>query len=95
VTLERLVITFKSEELDIHALYITQDGPSPETKARTRVVANLAREGLRQALAALEDRPIWSVRPATTFGRLFFWGHSLTRCRQASEESMTWKYWKR
>jgi hypothetical protein len=54
VTLRRLVITFKSEELVIHALYRTQDGPSPGTKARTRVVANFACEGLRQALAALE-----------------------------------------
>jgi hypothetical protein len=55
VTLQRLVITFKSEEFVIHALYRIQDGSSPGTKARTRVVANLAREGLRQALACLES----------------------------------------
>jgi hypothetical protein len=53
--LQRLIITFKPEETIMHALYRTQDGPSPNTKARRRAVTNLAREGLRQALAALED----------------------------------------
>jgi hypothetical protein len=57
VALQRLILTFKHEEIVIHALYITtQDGPNPGTKARTRVVTNLARKGLRQALASLEGR---------------------------------------
>jgi hypothetical protein len=56
MTLQRLIITFKPEELVLHALYRTQDGPSPGTKARTRAVVNLTREGLRQALASLEGR---------------------------------------
>jgi hypothetical protein len=52
--LKRLIITFKSEELVLHALYRSQDGPNPGTKARAREVTELTREGLRQALASLE-----------------------------------------
>ena len=52
--LQRLIITFKPEELVLHALYKTQDGPGPNTKARRREVEQLVREGLRQALASLE-----------------------------------------
>jgi hypothetical protein len=54
--LQRLVITFKPEETVMHALYRTQDGPSPNTKGRRREVTDLTREGLRQALASLEGR---------------------------------------
>jgi hypothetical protein len=55
VALQRLILTCKHEEIVIHALYrTTQNGPNPGTKARTRVVTNLAREGLRQALVSLE-----------------------------------------
>jgi hypothetical protein len=52
--LKRLIITFKSEELVLHALYRSQDGPNPGTKARTREVTDLAKSGLRDALEALE-----------------------------------------
>jgi hypothetical protein len=54
--LQRLIITFKPEEIVLHALYRSQDGPNPGTKARTRAVAELARSGLRDALEALEGR---------------------------------------
>ena len=54
--LQRLIITFKPEETITHALYRTHDGPGPNTKARRREVEELAREGLRQALASLEGR---------------------------------------
>ena len=54
--LQRLIITFKPEETIMHALYRTQDDPGPNTKARRREVANLAREGLHQALASLQGR---------------------------------------
>jgi hypothetical protein len=50
--LKRLIITFKSEELVLHALYRSQDGPNPGTKARTREVTDLAKSGLRDALDA-------------------------------------------
>jgi hypothetical protein len=53
-SLQRLVLTFKPEELIVHALYRTQDGPGPNTKARRREVSGLVREGLREALSALE-----------------------------------------
>jgi hypothetical protein len=45
VTLQRLVI---------HALYRTQHGPNPGTKARTKEVRELAMSGLRDALETLE-----------------------------------------
>jgi len=54
MTLKRLIITFKPEELFLHALYRTQDGPAPNTKARHREVTELARTGLTQALDGLE-----------------------------------------
>src|SRR5829696_7487747 len=47
---------FKPEELVVHALYRTQDGPNPGTKARTREAAELARAGLQDALEAIEGR---------------------------------------
>jgi hypothetical protein len=54
MTLQRLILTFKPEELIVHALYRTDEGPNPGTKARRREVSGLAREGLREALSALE-----------------------------------------
>ena len=38
----------------MHTLYHKKQGPNPGTKARRRQVQDLAREGLRQALASLE-----------------------------------------
>jgi hypothetical protein len=54
MTLQRLVLDFRSGELVVRCLYRTQDGPGPNTKRRRREVEDLAREGLRQALASLE-----------------------------------------
>jgi hypothetical protein len=54
MTLQRLIITFKAEELVVHVLYRTQGGHNPGTKARTREVTQLTRSGLREALKALE-----------------------------------------
>jgi len=54
VTLQRLVLTFKPEGLEVRALYRTQAGPGPNTQARRREVAELARAGLREALEALD-----------------------------------------
>jgi hypothetical protein len=55
VTLQRLIITFKPEELVLHALYRTKQSPNPGTKTRAREVTELARTGLRDALEALDD----------------------------------------
>jgi hypothetical protein len=55
VTLQRLIITFNPDELVLHALYRTQDGPNPGTKLRTREVTELTRAGLTQALEVLGD----------------------------------------
>jgi hypothetical protein len=52
--LERLVLDFRTGELVVRCLYRSQDGPGPNTKARTREVTELARAGLRDALEALE-----------------------------------------
>ncbi len=54
MTLQRLIITFKPEELVLHVLYRSQDGPNPGTKARRREIEELTRGGLTQALEALE-----------------------------------------
>lgn len=54
MSLQRLVITFKPEEIVMHALYRTQNGPGPNTKARTKQVTELTRTGLQDALEGLE-----------------------------------------
>ncbi len=54
MTLQRLVLDYRTGELVLRVLYRRQDGPNPGTKARRREVEDLAREGLRQALDALE-----------------------------------------
>ncbi len=54
MTLQRLVITFTTEGVEVRALYRTKNGPSPGTKARAREVRELARTGLQQALKALD-----------------------------------------
>jgi hypothetical protein len=54
MTFQRLIITFKPEEMVIHALYRSKNGPNPSTKARQRAVTALVRTGLQDALEALE-----------------------------------------
>jgi len=56
MTLQRLVLTYTRHGVEVRALYRrrSQDGPNPGTKARQREVSSLAREGLREALRALE-----------------------------------------
>lgn len=54
MSLQRLALTFKPEGIEIRTLYRCKNGPNPGTKARAREVAELAREGLTQALEALE-----------------------------------------
>jgi hypothetical protein len=54
MTLQRLVIEMKPEELVIRVLYRCQDGPNPGTKARRREVTELAREGFTRALEGFE-----------------------------------------
>jgi len=55
MTLERLVLDYRSGELVIRALYRSSlDAPNPGTVRRRRQVEDLTREGLRQALAYLE-----------------------------------------
>jgi len=54
--LRRLVLDYRSGELVVRCLYRSEDGPNPGTKARTRVVAELVRTGLQDALEALEGR---------------------------------------
>jgi hypothetical protein len=55
VSLQRLVLDFRSGELVARVLYRSSlDGPNAGTKARRREVEDLAREGLRQALVSLE-----------------------------------------
>ena len=55
MSLQRLVLTFKPEGVEIRALYGSKDGPGPNTNARRREVEQLVQEGLRQALASLDS----------------------------------------
>jgi len=54
MTLQRLVLTFTPEGVEIRTLYRRKNGPNPGTKARGREVSVLAEDGLREALEALE-----------------------------------------
>jgi hypothetical protein len=56
--LRRLVLDYRSGELVVRCLYrrSLEDAPGPSTKRREREVAELTREGLREALRALEGR---------------------------------------
>jgi hypothetical protein len=56
MTLQRLVLDFRSDEIVARVLYqrSLQDGPNPGTKARGKEVSGLARSGLQDALEALE-----------------------------------------
>ncbi len=54
--LQRLILTFKPEGVEIRTLYKSKDGHGPNTKARRREVEELVRSGLREALASLERR---------------------------------------
>jgi len=56
MSLQRLVLDYRTGELVLRVLYRRQDGPNPSTKARTREVTELARSGLRDALEALDGR---------------------------------------
>jgi hypothetical protein len=54
--LQRLVVEYRGEELVVRTLYRRgADGPNPDTKARTREVTDLTREGLHQVLASLDS----------------------------------------
>jgi len=53
--LQRLVIGFERDGIQVRTLYRSKAGPGPSTKARRREVAQLARAGLREALAALDS----------------------------------------
>ncbi len=52
--LQRLVLTFKPDGLEIRALYGTKTNHGPETKARAWEVRELTRAGLTAALEALD-----------------------------------------
>jgi len=56
MTLERLVLDYRSGELVLRCLYrrSLEDAPGPSTKRRQREVSALIRAGLRDALEALE-----------------------------------------
>jgi hypothetical protein len=53
--LMRLVLDYRTGELVVRCLYSTQDGPNPGTVRRRREVSDLVREGLQDALTALES----------------------------------------
>ena len=54
MSLQRLVLDYRTGELVLRVLYRRQDVPNPGTVRRRREAEDLAREGLREALRALE-----------------------------------------
>ena len=56
MTLQRLVLDYRTGELIVRCLYRSSlDGPNPGTVRRRREVTGLCRSGLEQALAALDS----------------------------------------
>jgi len=56
MTLQRLVLDYRSGELVARVLYRSSlDGPNAGTKARRREVAELTRQGLTEALSSLSE----------------------------------------
>ncbi len=57
MSLQRLILTFKPEGVEVRVLYrrSLQAAPNPGTKARRREVTELTRTGLTQALEALDS----------------------------------------
>ena len=49
MSLQRPVITFKPEGVEVRTLYRSEDGPNPGTKGRVREATGLARSGLTAA----------------------------------------------
>jgi hypothetical protein len=56
VSVQRIVLDLRSEEMVLRVLYRSDGRSNPGTKARAREVTDLARSGLRDALEALEGR---------------------------------------
>ncbi len=54
MTLQRLVLEFKPDGIQVRTLYRSKAGPGPGTKARRLEVTELTRTGLERALAALD-----------------------------------------
>jgi hypothetical protein len=55
MSLQRLVLDFRTGELVVRCLYCSKEDSNPGTKTRRREVTELPREGLRRALASLES----------------------------------------
>ena len=58
VTLRRLIVEFGRDGIQTRVLYRTTDGPRPGTKRRKAEASELAREGLRAALEALDGEVV-------------------------------------
>jgi hypothetical protein len=54
MSLQRLVLTFTQEGVEIRTLYRTKNRPNPGTKVRRREVSNLVRTGLQDTLETLD-----------------------------------------
>ncbi len=53
MALQRLILTYARDGIQLRALYRSADCPGPGTRARRREVTTLARTGLERALEAL------------------------------------------
>jgi hypothetical protein len=58
MTLQRLIITFKADEIVLHTLYRTQDGTNSGTKTRCKeVTALMGRGGYEPTAKAAQEEP--------------------------------------
>jgi hypothetical protein len=70
--LQRLVLTFSREGLQVQVLYHTEGESGPNTKGCRREVTQLTREGLGGSLGALEGRvDVVGTSAFTTRGDIF------------------------
>ena len=63
MTLQRLVLDFRNDELVVRCLYRSKGGPNSGTKARRREVEKLARTGLNKSWRPSRAAPsAWVLR---------------------------------
>ena len=74
MSLQRLVLDFRTGELVVRCLYCSKGDSNPGTKTRRREVLDLTRGGLSAALEALEGR-------VDVVGRWDEWLYDSGRCR--------------
>ena len=88
MTIQRLVLDFRTDELVVRVLYRTKGGAGPNTKARRRAVTELTREGLGATLEAFGGACGCRRHIGVHHKGGCSFGRSLTGDSKANEESL-------